>query len=59
MKTKYNNYIQLGKFVKKKQRRRKWKGFEVHHLIAIRGEMDKQFAKKTRYIVFNISKFLN
>jgi hypothetical protein len=26
----------------------KWKDFEVHHLIAIRGEMDKELKKNSK-----------
>ena len=39
----------------------KWKDFEVHHLIAIRGEMDKEFkrtANKQGNIFWNFLEFL-
>ena len=37
--------IEVGESDEEKMKRVKWKDFEVHHLIAIRGEMEEEFAK--------------
>ena len=39
------NTIEIGESEKKNLTKIKWKDFEVHHLIAIRGEMDEEFTK--------------
>ena len=37
--------IKIGISEGEKMTRIKWKDFEVHHLIVIRGEMDEEFTK--------------
>ena len=40
------NTIEIGKPEEEEEMTRiKWKDFEVHHLIAIQGEMDEEFTK--------------
>ena len=41
------NTIEIGESEEEEEEmtRIKWKDFEVHHLIAIRGEMDEEFTK--------------
>ena len=41
------NMIEIGESEEEEEEmtRIKWKDFEVHHLIAIRGEMDEEFTK--------------
>ena len=43
------NIIEIGESEGEEEEmtRIKWKDFEVHHLIAIRGEMDEEFKKTT------------
>jgi hypothetical protein len=39
------NVIEVGESDEEETGRVKWKDFEVHQLIAIRGEMEEEFAK--------------
>ena len=39
--------IEVGKSNEEKMERVKWKDFEVHQLIAIRGEIEEEFAQSS------------
>jgi hypothetical protein len=43
------NTIEIGESLEEEEEmtRLKWKDFEVHHLIAIRGKMEEEFIKTT------------
>ena len=57
--------IEVGESDEEEMGTMKWKDFEVHQLIAIRGKMEKEFARSSnkqgkfskKYIVFNCFEF--
>ena len=45
MKVRKTDVLEVGKSYEEENGRVKWKDFDVHQLIAIRGEMDEKFAR--------------